>query len=229
MDLRLVGIKSTHGFKAMYKTMQPILYIQSIMDNVLQAAPVTVSTQSLAPRFICASPDAGQKYMLDLDPWARCLEDSPTSYSSFWVEGTAIVMVCPAFFSLRLVPPIGPGAPGDLYCPIVHNNQFIGQSDPLIRYQNYDLLREMVRMYMGGYALGPETRPKEVMDWNECVGLRPYRSCAWNVMNLVYYTACESSTSPSLKPRGGGLTVDEQSLSKGALNFQIRSCRHFLR
>jgi len=91
----------------------------------------------------------------------------------------------------------------DVYCPIVLNNQIVGQSNPSIQYQNYDLMREMARVYMRGKALRPETQPKEVVIWNGYAGLPPFRSTESNVMNLVFYSGCKCYTGLLLEPRRG--------------------------
>ena len=94
-------------------------------------------------------------------------------------------------------PSFAPGGPQDIYCPSVQNNVFLGQSDPLVKYQSYDLVHQLVHLYLQSDALTSETEPKEVLDWNGCVALGWASSegslSVRNAFNLVYYVACKSS------------------------------------
>lgn len=77
----------------------------------------------------------------------------------------------------------------------MRDNVFLGQSDPLVRYQNYDLVHQLAHLYLQDGGLTSQTQPKEVMDWNGCVNLgwAPFEGgpSARNPFNLVYYAACE--------------------------------------
>ena len=77
----------------------------------------------------------------------------------------------------------------------MRHNVFVGKSSPLVGYQNYDLVRQIVKLYLQGAGLGSATDPREVEDWNECIGLgdegQPLSLSERNAMNLVYYAACK--------------------------------------
>ena len=59
-------------------------------------------------------------------------------------------------------------------------------------------MHQLVHLYMQNEALTSETEPKEVMDWNGCVGLgwAPFEGSpsVRNPFNLVYYAACKCSS-----------------------------------
>ena len=134
-----------------------------------------------------------QTYDVGFDPVERCVESGKTS---FWAgKDTVIVFLCPSFATLASQPAFSPGGPKDVYCPVVRENVFLGQSDPLVRYQSYDLVHQLAHLYLQGRGLTGETVPKEVTDWNGCVALgwAPYEGTpsVKNPFNLVYYAACE--------------------------------------
>ena len=126
------------------------------------------------------------------EPLQRCAE---TRVASFWAIDTAIVFFCPRFLTLGAQPVFTPGGPKDIYCPLVHNNVFLGQSSPLVNYQSYDLVHKLAHLYLQRGGLNEETVPKEVLDWNSCVGLgwAPFEGgpSVRNPFSLVYYVACE--------------------------------------
>ncbi len=125
-----------------------------------------------------------QKFDIGYDPLEHCVEIGATS---FWATDTAIIFLCPRFSTLRPQPVFS--GPRDIYCPLVRDNVFVGQSDPLVNYQSYDLVHQLAHLYLQGDGLTSQTVPREVTDWNSCVGM------GWasvrNPFNLVYYIACE--------------------------------------
>ena len=173
------------------------------MTKILHLPQVQIAGQLQDPNFTCATRDIGEKYAehLGYDAYTRCTQGTnpPTS---FHAANTAIVFICPSFSQLRPQPPFTPGAPMDVYCPIVRNNVFVGQSSPLIRYQSYDLVHQLVHLYLQDTALAADTTPPEVFDWNECVKLMavppPWSPSCRNPFNLVYYTAREYAISLSM-------------------------------
>ncbi len=172
-----------------------------MMANIPYLKPVTISSRQESPVFMCATPTVAAKSGLETDPWVHCTKSTrpdERATTSYWLEDSATVIICPAFLrDLRPEPPLTPDGPRDVYCPIVRQNLFVGRSFPLVRYQVYDLIRQLVKLYLQGGALGPETEPREEVDWNSCVGLGYGGSglgpSERNPMNYVYYAACEWS------------------------------------
>ena len=199
------SISSIHGYTAMYKSNVFKPYIQSLMTNILHLPATYAAGRDQDPAFVCAKPNIGQKYNLDYEPLDRCAQ---TAVSSFWAKNTALVFLCPSFWTLKAQPVFTPGGPRDIYCPVVSNNVFVGQSNPLVKYQSYDLVHQLAHLYLQGGGLTGETQPKEVMDWNSCVGLgwTPSQGgpSVRNPFNLVYYAACEYSLGNARVPRANG-------------------------
>lgn len=186
------GISSTHGYNAMFKLNIFRPYIHNLMTSILHLGTVQAAGRDQEPTFVCAKPNMEGRFHLDYDPLQRCAD---TQATSFWAEDTALIFLCPSFSDLAVQPPVSPAGPKDIYCPVVLNNVFVGQSDPLVRYQNYNLVYELAHLYLQRAGLTVETVPKEVMDWNDCVGLgwAPIEGglSVKNPFNLVYYVACE--------------------------------------
>lgn len=184
------GLSSPHGYTALYKTNDFTSSLRSLMTNILHLPPIQVAGRDQEPTFACATSDPEHKFNIGYDPLDRC---AATAATSFWAQDTAVVFLCPTFTDLIFQPVFSPDGPHDIYCPVVHNNVFLGQSDPLVRYQSYDLVHQLAHLYLQGAGLTDRTVPKEVLDWNGCVGLR------WaavgggpsgrNPFNLVYYVA----------------------------------------
>ena len=164
------SVLSIHGYTAMYKSGIFKPYLQNLMSNILHIPSTEAAGRDQTPSFVCVKPDMEQTTydIVGLDPLGRCVE---TGVTSFWVKDTVIVFLCPSFLDLASQPVLTPGGPKDVYCPVVRDNVFVGQSDPLVRYQNYDLVHQLAHLYLQKGGLTGETVPKEVMDWNSCVGL----------------------------------------------------------
>lgn len=186
------GILSIHGFTAMYKSNIFKPFLQVLMGNILHIPVTQVAGRDQEPTFVCAKPNMRQVYDIGYEPLERCAE---TGVTSFWVKDTVLVFLCPSFTMLKFQPVLTPGGPSNIYCPVVQQNVFLGQSDPLVKYQNYDLVHQLAHLYLQDASLTSETQPKEVKDWNSCVGLgwAPFEGgpCVRNPFNLVYYAACE--------------------------------------
>ena len=190
-DLRR-GLLSSHGYTAMYKSNDFTSFLHGLMTNILHLTTIHAAGRDLEPTFVCATSDMEQKFNIGYDPLERCAE---TQATSFWAKDTAVVFLCPSFKSLAFQPVLSPGGPQDIYCPVVLKNMFVGQSDPLVKYQSYDLVHQLAHLYLQDGGLTDQTEPKEVVDWNSCVGL------GWasvegelsvrNPFNLVYYVACK--------------------------------------
>ena len=194
LDVQL-GVSSPHGYTAMYKSNVFKSFLHGIMTNILHLPTTHAAGRDQAPAFVCVKPNMEEKYDIGYDPLHRCTD---TGVASFWAKNTAYVFLCPSFTSLAFQPVFTPGGPQDIYCPVVQNNVFLGHSNPLIKYQSYDLVHQLVHLYMQNEALTNETEPKEVMDWNGCVGLgwAPFEGSpsVRNPFNLVYYVACKCSS-----------------------------------
>lgn len=208
------GIASIHGYAAMYKTNIFKPFLQNLMSNILHLPSTEAAGRAQQPAFVCAAPDMEQKYDIGYDPFVRCQR---TEATSFWAKDTVLVFICPSFTSLPFQPVFTPGGPQDIYCPVVQNNVFLGQSDPLVRYQSYDLVHQLAHLYLQDGGLTSETEPKEVSDWNGCVGLgwTPIEGgpSVRNPFNLVYYAAfvnqeCTQMPDPFAPPFPG---LDKQT------------------
>lgn len=186
------AIASVHGYTAMYKTNIIKPFLQNLMTSILHLPSTKAAGRDQNPTFVCAKPDMEQRYDIGYDPFVRC---ERTEVTSFWAKDTAYVFICPSFTLLPFQPVFTPGGPQDIYCPVVQNNAFLGQSDPLVRYQSYDLVHQLAHLYLQDGGLTSETEPKEVMDWNGCVALgwTPIEGgpSVRNPFNLVYYAACK--------------------------------------
>ena len=191
LDIR-VGVSSTYGYTAMYKSNIFIPFLQGLMNNILHLAVIQAGGRDQEPTIICVQPGMGQKYDIGYDPLERCAQ---TGAESFWAKDTAFVFLCASFTALKFQPVFSPDGPRDIYCPLVQNNVFVGQSDPLVKYQSYELVHQLAHLYLQDAGLTSETEPKEVTDWNSCVGLgwTPFDGgvSVKNPFNLVYYAACE--------------------------------------
>lgn len=186
------GISITYGYTAIYKSDDFKPFLKELMTNILHLPVTQAAGRDQDPSFVCAKPGIGQKYAIGYEPLDRCAE---TGVTSFWAKDTALVFLCPRFTTLGFQPVFSPGGPRDIYCPVVHNNVFLGKSDPLVKYQSYDLVHQLVQVYLQNAALTSETVPKEVTDWNGCIGLdsAPFEGSLSikNPFSLVYYVACE--------------------------------------
>lgn len=186
------GTSSAHGYSAMFKSNIFRAFLQHLMTNILHLPITRAAGRDQEPAFVCAKPDMEQKYNIGYDPLDRCAR---TGVTSFWAQDTVLVFLCPDFPTLGFQPVLTPGGPLDVYCPVVQNNVFLGQSDPLVKYQNYDLVHQLAHVYLQKEGLTGQTEPREVMDWNSCVGLgwTPLEGgpSVKNPFNLVYYVACE--------------------------------------
>lgn len=178
----------------MFKSNESITSVYNIMANISHLQPVIESSQQRSPLFMCATPKVAEKYQMQTDPWMQCTKPTlpdERATTSYWLEASTTVIICPAFLrDLKPAPLLTPDGPRNVYCPIVLHNLFVGRDFPLVRYQVYDLIRQLVRVYLQRGALGPETEPREEVDWNSCVGLG-LRPSERNPMSYVYYAACE--------------------------------------
>ena len=182
---------NTNGYTAMYKSTIFVPFLQNLMANILRLPVAQAAGRDQEPTFVCTKQGMSQHYDLDYDPLDRCFQ---TGVTSFWAKDTTLVFLCPSFAGLKAQPSFTPGGPSDIYCPLVKNNVFVGQSDPLVKYQRYDLVHQMAHLYLQNGGLTSQTIPKEVTDWNSCVGLGWMPSerspSVKNPFNLVYFVAC---------------------------------------
>lgn len=190
------------------------------MTDILHLSETQAAGRAQEPVFVCAKPDMGQEYNIGYDPLDGCAR---TGVNSFWAKDTTLVFLCPSFTTLEFQPVFSPGGPRDVYCPVVQNNVFLGQSDPLVKYQSYELVHQLAHLYLQDGGLTGQTDPKEVMDWNGCVGLgwTPLEGgiSVRNPFNLVYYAACEWS---SQEMRRRERADSKQSSTRSAHRCQTR-------
>ena len=178
------GVDSTFGYTAMYKSNSFKVFLHKLMNNILNEANTKVAGREEEPSFVCVTPNMEHKYDIGYDHLRHCTD---TGVTSFWAK--SFVFLCPNFLDDDVYPDFGPSGPYNIYCPAVQNNVFLGQSDPLIKYQSYDLMHQLVGVYLQRSALTSQTVPKAVADWNGCVGLGG--ESIRNPANFVYYVACK--------------------------------------
>ena len=192
--LRAIGtdLSNAYGYIAMYKSTVSKTFLQNLMADILHLPVAQAAGRDHEPTFVCVKQGMSQQYDIGYDPFDRCTQ---TGVTSFWAKDTVLVFLCPRFTGLKAQPSFTPGGPGDIYCPLVKNNIFVGQSDPLVKYQSYDLVHQMAHLYLQNGGLTSRTTPKEVTDWNSCVGLGWTPSegspSVKNPFNLVYFVACK--------------------------------------
>ncbi len=178
-------------FAAMFKSFTSIIKVQTLFENILNQAPLSAGRNI---RFFCATSymSAREKDSLGYDPWAICTELRVTS---FWRKDN-LIWVCPSFMSLPPQPALGPQVKVDKECPIVFDNRFYGKINDFINYQCYDIVRQLVYVYLQDQALDATTIPRGELDWNACIRSRivdPNGAVSLrDPMNYVYYAACMS-------------------------------------
>lgn len=180
------GISSPHGYTAMYKSDIWLDGLHELMSNILYLTEIHVAGHEQKPTFVCVKPHMDLEFDIGIDLLDHCKE---TRVTSFWVQETTVIFLCPSFMDLLLQPAFSPRGPWDIYCPVVQHNVFPGVSDPLVKYQCYDLVYQLAHLYLQSAGLTNETVPKEALDWNGCVALGS--GSGRNPFNLVYYAACE--------------------------------------
>lgn len=186
------GVSSPHGYTAMYKSNIWLSGLHELMSNILYLNGIQVAGRDQKPNFICVNQHMESGLDNGIDALEYCKE---TKVTSFWVKDTTIIFLCPSFTDLPLQPAFSPHGPWDIYCPVVQHNMFPGVSDPLVKYQCYDLVYQLAHLYLESAGLTNETVPKEALDWNGCVALGS--GSGRNAFNLVYYTACKLSFPPA--------------------------------
>lgn len=180
------GVSSPHGYTAMYKSDIWLDGLHHLMSNILFLSEVHVAGRDQTPTFVCVRPHMELDLDIGINPFGHCQEAKVTS---FWVKDTTVIFLCERFMDMLLQPAFSPSGPWDIYCPVVQDNVFPGVSDPLVKYQCYDLVYQLAHLYLQHAGLTNETVPKEAQDWNSCVALGG--GSGRNAFNLVYYTACK--------------------------------------
>ena len=184
------GLKSQHGFKALFKDGAKVPYIRNILQFIASARKVKGLNPDpfvpSAPRFACVTPSTIKQYkFLKIDPWKYCIQ--PGEGAAFYWSGSSYLFLCPRFWINDIAP-----IPQKDTCPSVVRNQFLGSGEVLGVYMTYMVIHEMVHFYLGQYSLGPFTYPPETYLINECVALDPSHS-ALNPQNYQYYVASQCS------------------------------------
>ena len=190
----IFGVSSSYGFRSMFKSDIAVEAVQTVYDGIYfdrELPGLEPNTREKKnARFACVTEDSADKYRylgLDYDPWQRCLVGGTprrTPIPAFYAKGTAYIFLCPAYF-------VQEDQPTSRHCPTVHLNRFAG--DPNIFYKNYQiytLLLQLVRFYLGQYALDDHTDPPQQLDWNNCVYSLGTSNSARNPTNLQLYVAC---------------------------------------
>ena len=177
--------KANRSKTPVYNFLNSIYYYHGIFD--LRPTPGL----PLTPRFACASSSSSTEYAflrLGYDPWQRCISPFPPHAppGAFYASDTAYTFICPAFFSQDYAP-----IRSQDHCPQVTDNRYSGDVDAFYRkYQMFTMLYQLVRFYLGHYALDTHTRPREAFDWNIVVRYGVAES-AKNPTNYVLYSACK--------------------------------------
>ncbi|KAL2059666.1 hypothetical protein ABVK25_000959 [Lepraria finkii] len=192
-----LGVTSAHGFRAMFKDRTAIAAVGTFLRNIyelrakggLNPHPGTY----LEPRIACATENMAARYdylHLGYDPWQRCLTHTPEGIfpPAFYAEGTAYIFLCPVY---NIQAPI----PLRSHCPSVveSDNVFVGNQNLFYRqYQVYTLIYYLTRFYLGDFALGANTHPREQIDWNDCVFNLNILESIRNPTNMQLYMARKS-------------------------------------
>lgn len=192
--LRLLNTPNV-AFKAMFKTADAALDVHNLMMSIISEKPIHSDQGDLFPEFACATPRLSKEYIdyLGYDPWKICGDLDTTS---FWRK-TNLIWICPAFLVLEVRPQHLPAVQTNPNCPILLGNAFLGNIERFVKFQSYELLYHLIRMYLQHNCLGPDHVPREATDWNECIRSRIEDPVGMfsirNPMNYIYYTACEYS------------------------------------
>lgn len=146
------------------------------------------------PTVVCVAQDTAAYYAylkLSYDPWQKCREPSRRRPpQAFYADGTPFIFICPSFFGQEVTPT---PSRGNEACPKVVDNEFTGNVDVFYRdYQVFTLLYQLIRFYLGRNGLNRRTHPKEVFDWNLCVGCSAVTSIL-NPTNILLYIASKSN------------------------------------
>ena len=204
-----MGIRSTRGFQAFFKSNASIRFVQNLLRSAQSGRSLPfnldprTSTQA-HPQIYCASELSDLTGPLaHLRPWQTCLADSGTV--SFQYAATPYIVLCPTFWLFPPEPTQGKQTCGT----ITPNNLFANgnvakvarlempgpNQERLIGYQVYHLFHEIVHLYLGNDSLGEDTVPEEVYGWNECVALEASSSLR-NPMNYQLYLASKVTCFP---------------------------------
>lgn len=185
------GTNSEHGFGSLFKEDSAKI----IVDAILQAIYYHKLIRGLrpmpdipkAPRISCVVPGSAQIHKtldLNYDPWQKCGQERPNP--GFYVEGTAYIFLCPAFFALE-------DSNDHPNCPTVLDNRFRGDPVKFFKgYQTYTLLYFLIRFYLGHNALDNSSDPREQLDWNDCtsLGSKLVVDSVRNPSSIQLYVAC---------------------------------------
>lgn len=166
-----------------YHYLSSIYYIGGVIG--LNPSPRT----ALIPHFACATPRSYIDFAnlnLGYNPWSRCANPTPVEAppQAFYADNTAYIFICPSFFSQVYAP-----RPSQPQCPQIIGNKYSGDVDAFYRnYQMYTMLYELIRFYLGKFALTSFTIPKEAFDWNQVIRYGIQESVR-NPTNLLLYSA----------------------------------------
>ena len=179
-------------FKAMFKKVTTAAQVSRVIRSIMYRSFDGPGSKKVT--FVCVTPDVSvqEKYSLSYDPWAICNEEKSTS---FW-RNDNLIWLCPTFLSLPPAPLIGASKPppsNNNQCPFVFDNRFFGRVDGFSNYQIYDIIRQLVYVYLQDQALNATTIPRGETDWNACIRSRLVDSdgsvSLRDPMNFVYYVA----------------------------------------
>lgn len=191
-----LGIRSTHGFKAIFKNDDFLPRIRQRLEFLYERKPIVglLPSRNLpkSPRFACVTRTTRQENQalnLDFDPWERCNDPSKGARDTvltFHARGTAYIFLCEEF--VRNVAPIGLSR-----CPaVLWNNKFDMTTFRDQRDQTYDLIYSLNHFYLGRHALDADTYPAEAFNWNECVQTLDAEDSFYNPTSMALYAYCES-------------------------------------
>ena len=199
-DIKL-GVKSEHGFTALFKTNDNIAYITGLLNSVAQGSKRRGLAPSPklweAPQFICAAPYTRQKYPWMLaDPWILCSGPAPFApYYGMWIDDTNAIILCPDFWNFQPVPT-------QSRCPKLVKNKWAdspaARAESVYGFQIYNLIHEMLHFYMDRQSLSSHTRPREQYEINELVNLWAANTVR-NPTNFQCYMARQYPPSPLFK------------------------------
>ena len=157
-----------------------------LLKNVVKGGVVPMNIGTTWPSIICLSaPFTGMTYYYDI-----CKSDPKVV--TIYMPSLGGVGLCPAFFDQPPVPTLamcGKVVPGDLRAMTML------KGDNITMTQVGGLIHESIHMYLGTWALSPET-----FDVNRCASL-PAKKSVRNPENYNYYISSMFVLSSSLSSR----------------------------
>ena len=206
-----LGTESRHGYEAFFKLGDYKYFVRQMLIVMHGGTPGVARLQHVpgqmnaaptfgmqpSPQILCAQERSSTIFGISINVFEYCEKD--TAKSTFTVPQSAYIILCPSFWSTRVIPDYRYQR-----CPVIIDNRFKGgnyitrhgvsrtmEAERLTGLRRYDLLHEIIFYYLQRLSLSQDSTPPETFDWNECVELSAENS--WrNPENWVLYIASQS-------------------------------------